>query len=129
MVELDMSDVINVLWAARLSGRSRSAICLSSMGGAHDKNSILVSEQLVDDSITAYAQASKATQVASEWIAGQRIFSEVVYVGSDLPPSSGRQALEVFASAAFNPNRIVHSSPGPSPELDPKGRPNAQRLL
>ena len=129
MVEPGMSDVINVLWAARLSGRSHPAICLSSMGDAHDKNSILVSEQLVDDSIIACAQAAKAAQIASEWIAGQRIVSEVVYLGSDLPPSSGRQALQVFPRAAFNPNRIVHSSPGPSPELDPRGRPNAQRLF
>ena len=75
------------------------------------------------------AQAAKAAQIASEWIAGQRIFSEVVYPGSDLPPSSGWQALEVFPRAALNPNRIVHSSPGPSPELDPRGRPNAQRLF
>ena len=84
-----MCEIIDVLWTARLWTRLSPAICLSPVGDAHDENEILVSEQLVNDSITAYAQAAKSTQVASEGIAGQWVFSEVVYPGSDLSSSSG----------------------------------------
>ena len=92
----------DVLWTARRWTRLPLAICLSPV---------------------CDAQTAKSAQVASEWIAGQRVSSAAVYSGGDLSPSAGRKAFQVFHCATLNLNRVVHSSPGSSPVPDPKSRP------